>query len=178
MFPSDTLIPLCHVTGIRMWTSLEGIILCPTVANMKIRRSYIAIQTWSFIDKSEHLAARGLHCCLATVGQRQRWRHLWMGFRVPVLYSPHTSRDASLFPFHCPGPALETRVLYGVSCGSIGFRVVELASLPVPCPPPCPCACPPCFRCSSCTLLCLAHTHTSTPCPPLSDPGLYTPEHL
>lgn len=43
-----------------------------TVANMKIR-SYIAIQTCSFIDKSEHLAAGGLHCCLATLGQCQCW---------------------------------------------------------------------------------------------------------
>lgn len=77
------------------------ITLSTTVANMKVRRSFIAIQTWSFIDKSEHLAAEGLHCCLATVGPCQCWCHLHS--LHPPIVPTHFS--------HYQAPALGTQGL-------------------------------------------------------------------
>lgn len=73
-------------------------LFCLPQMPVTVRRSYIAIHTCSFIDKSEHLTARGLRCCLATLGQRQGLRHLWMGLRAPVLHRSYPSWGAHPIP--------------------------------------------------------------------------------
>lgn len=131
---------------------------------MKIR-SYIAIQTFSFIDKSEHLAAGGLHCCLATLSQCQCWP---LSLDTVVFTS---SPEPPPLPW-CPliflrdlSPALGTqdltqRLVVAVAALSVGNLLTNLcraflfAPVPVPAPRP-----------SSRTPLCLAHTSLSSPCP-------------
>lgn len=117
---------------------------------MKVRRSFIAIQTWSSIHKSEHLAAGGLHCCLATVGPS-----------VPVLVPspqpppPHCAHSFLSLPGPCSGdPGPYTQSSHGsISCSGwwslpTSLLFALLLAPEHPCVP----------RPLSCLLLCLAHT--------------------
>lgn len=138
---------------------------------MKIRRSYIAVQTCGFTDKSEHLAAEGLHCCLATLGQCQGRRHLWMGLRAPALCSPHPSRRAHSSPFIAWALLWGPKASHRVPSWQARAQGGGASYLPLPCPLPCPCETPlPHLHTLSRTLLCPAHPPPSSPPPPPPPP--------
>lgn len=111
---------------------------------MKIR-SYIAIQTCSFIDKSEHLAAGGLHCCLATLGQRQCWPLSLDRVAFTSSPEPPPLPGCPLIFLRDLGPALGTqdlthRPVVAVAALSVGNLLTNLcrAFLFAPVPRPCP----------------------------------------
>lgn len=130
------------------------------VANIKIRRSCIAIHTCSFMDKSEYLAVRvallpGNSGSEPVLGTISRW-----DLYIPVLCRPQASLWCPLISFCLVSP-LGKQAYAESSRGSV-LRSGWL-NLPPPCLYSSPALYIHCWTSDSCPTSCLCLVHTVPP---------------